>query len=43
VFYREERATYDDLINSQVNRAKEVLGDGDLDKLLRGKNTWTIA
>jgi 2-oxoglutarate/2-oxoacid ferredoxin oxidoreductase subunit beta len=43
VFYREERATYDDLINSQVNRAKEALGDGDLDKLLRGKNTWTIA
>lgn len=42
VFYREERATHDFLINSQAARAKEALGEGNLDKLLRGKNTWTI-
>jgi 2-oxoglutarate ferredoxin oxidoreductase subunit beta len=43
VFYQAQRATHDDLINAQVSRAKEALGAGDLDKLLSGRNTWTIA
>jgi 2-oxoglutarate/2-oxoacid ferredoxin oxidoreductase subunit beta len=43
VFYQSQRATHDDLINAQVNRAKEAFGAGDLDKLLSGRNTWTIA
>lgn len=43
VFYTKERATYDDLINQQVDAQKEAKGEGDLDALLRGNNTWEVA
>ena len=43
VFYSEERACYEELLNAQVDSAKERFGEGDLDALLRGKNTWTIS
>lgn len=43
VFYSEERACYEELLNQQVDSAKERFGAGDLDALLRGKNTWTIS
>ena len=42
VFYSEERTCYEDLLNKQVDSAKEKYGSGDLDALLSGKNTWTI-
>ena len=42
VFYSEERTCYEDLLNEQVDSAKEKYGNGDLDALLSGKNTWTI-
>ncbi|MGL4599004.1 MAG: 2-oxoacid:ferredoxin oxidoreductase subunit beta [Bacteroidia bacterium] len=42
VFYEESRACYDDQINAQVAQAVAEKGAGDLDGLLRGKNTWTI-
>lgn len=42
VFYATERPTYDDLINEQIEYAKEKFGEGDLDKLIAGKETWTI-
>ncbi len=42
VFYTEDRKTYDSDINLQVERATEKLGEGDLDKLLRGKEVWEI-
>ncbi len=42
VFYSEERASYEDLLVQQVNSAKERFGEGDLNALLSGKNTWTI-
>ena len=29
-------------MNAQVAMAKQKQGDGDLDALLRGKQTWTI-
>ncbi len=43
VFYSEKRACYETLLIDQISRAKELFGDGDLDELLTGKNTWTIA
>jgi 2-oxoglutarate/2-oxoacid ferredoxin oxidoreductase subunit beta len=43
IFYEEDRACYDDQINAQVQQAITEKGAGDLDALLRGKNTWTIA
>lgn len=42
VFYQKERNTYEKDLNAQVDRAIEAKGSGDLDALLRGKNTWTI-
>ena len=38
-----ERPTYDQLIVEQERRAREKLGDGDLAKLLRGNETWTVS
>lgn len=43
VFYSEDRPCYEDQLVNQVERAKEKFGEGDLDELLRGKNTWTIS
>lgn len=42
VFYSEERACYEDLLISQIDVAKKKFGEGDLNALLRGRNTWTI-
>ena len=42
VIYREERPTYDELANQQVVTAKEKFGEGDLEKLLNGGETWVV-
>ena len=42
VFYEEERFCYEDAMNQQIEDAVKAMGKGDLDKLLQGKNTWTI-
>ena len=42
IFYQKERSTYDSDLNEQLQRAVEAKGPGDLDALLRGKNTWEI-
>lgn len=42
VFYTENRFTYEEAMEQQLEVAK-AKGEGDLDDLLRGKNTWTVA
>lgn len=42
VFYQSERPTYEELLNLQLEEVISSKGKGDLDKLLRGKETWTI-
>jgi hypothetical protein len=42
VLFAVKRPTYDDTLRLQQKAAKEKLGNGDLGKLLRGGNTWTI-
>lgn len=42
IFYQEDRFCYEDALNAQINDAIKAKGQGDLDALLRGKNTWTI-
>ena len=42
VFYAAERPTYEDTLNLQVQEAIETKGHGDLDILLRGRETWVI-
>ena len=39
VFYETERACYEDLMSMQIEEVTAQRGKGDLDKLLRGKET----
>ncbi len=42
IFYTEDRFRYEEAMEAQVEKAIETKGAGDLDALLRGKNTWTL-
>jgi len=42
VFYQTERACYEDIMTMQIEELIVQKGKGDLDKLLRGSETWTI-
>jgi len=42
VFYQEIRPTYEESLNDQVAWAISESGEVDLDKLIEGKETWTI-
>lgn len=42
VIYAVERACYEDMLFEQIDAAREQLGEGDLDKLLTGGQTWKI-
>ena len=42
VFYSEDRPTYEDALVQQIDDAMEQKGQGKLDDLLKGSNTWTI-
>jgi 2-oxoglutarate ferredoxin oxidoreductase subunit beta len=43
VFYETDRACYEEMLNLQIEEVIKAKGKGDLDKLLRGNETWTIA
>ena len=40
VLYAEERPVYEDLLFEQINQSIQQKGNGDLDKLLEGHETW---
>jgi 2-oxoglutarate ferredoxin oxidoreductase subunit beta len=42
VFYQKERACYEDIMTMQIDEAITTKGKGDLDKLLKGRETWVI-
>jgi 2-oxoglutarate ferredoxin oxidoreductase subunit beta len=42
VFFSEDRPTYEDALVQQIDDAMEQKGQGNLDDLLKGSNTWTI-
>jgi 2-oxoglutarate ferredoxin oxidoreductase subunit beta len=42
VFHEEDRSTYGEAVRSQLERAVERLGPGDLQTLLHGGDTWTV-
>jgi 2-oxoglutarate/2-oxoacid ferredoxin oxidoreductase subunit beta len=42
VFYESDRLSYEDLMTMQIDEVIKTKGKGDLDKLLRGNETWTI-
>lgn len=43
VFYAIEKPCYEDLVSKQVEAAKNQKGEGDLQNLIRGKNTWKVS
>lgn len=42
IFYEEDRFRYEEAMASQIESAKALKGEGDLDALIRGGNTWDI-
>ena len=43
VFRAVDRPRYDEMINSQVNEARKDRGEGDLKKLFRSGETWSVS
>ena len=43
VFFETERPCYEDVMADQIQQIIAAKGKGDLDKLIRGNETWTIA
>jgi 2-oxoglutarate/2-oxoacid ferredoxin oxidoreductase subunit beta len=43
VLYSENRKSYEESVQLQIDSIIEKNGNGNLDSLLRGKNTWEIA
>ena len=43
VFYCEERPTYEQMLQDQVNEVTQKRGSGDLDKLLHAADTWSVS
>lgn len=42
VFYKEDRFTYEEAMQNQIKQAREIQGEGELDSLIRGKNSWVV-
>ncbi|KAB2813720.1 2-oxoacid:ferredoxin oxidoreductase subunit beta [Phaeocystidibacter luteus] len=42
VLYSEERPLYEDLLEGQLVSAKAIKGEGNLDALIAGSNTWDV-
>lgn len=42
IFYTNDRPCYEDMMALQIEEAMTSKGPGDLDKLIRGKETWEI-
>ena len=43
VFRDVEQPVYDDLLQGQIDEAREQRGEGDLSALLHAGDTWTIS
>lgn len=43
IFLNIQRSTYEDLLQEQVDQAKAKVGEPDLQALVQGNNTWTVA
>lgn len=43
IFYSADRPCYEDLMAAQVQQALQQKGVGDIQALIRGRNTWTIS
>lgn len=42
LLYQEERFTYEEAMQNQLEKAKALQGEPNLDKLIKGKNSWVV-
>ncbi|MFQ6676121.1 MAG: 2-oxoacid:ferredoxin oxidoreductase subunit beta [Fidelibacterota bacterium] len=42
VLYRSDEPAYEDMLATQIEKAKETLGEGDLAELILGADTWEV-
>ena len=42
ILYSEERFTYEAAMAEQIENARKLKGDGDLDALIQGSNSWVV-
>jgi 2-oxoglutarate ferredoxin oxidoreductase subunit beta len=42
VLYCEQRECYEDALHNQIDKSIELKGEGNLDDLLSGNNSWTV-
>ena len=42
VLYREDTPTYEAMLDDQIATAKEKLGEGDIENLLNGEDSWEV-
>ncbi len=42
VFYESQRSCYEDMLKGQIEEVISTKGRGNLNKLLKGRETWTI-
>ncbi|GAB4383828.1 MAG: 2-oxoacid:ferredoxin oxidoreductase subunit beta [Salibacteraceae bacterium] len=42
IFFRTQRECYEDAMQKQIQRAVDVKGEGDLNALISGSQTWTV-
>lgn len=42
LLYQEERFTYEEAMENQLEKAKALQGEPDLDKLIKGRNSWVV-
>jgi 2-oxoglutarate ferredoxin oxidoreductase subunit beta len=42
IFYKKDRAVYEEMVNKQIDEVKKNIGEGDLQQLLRGEHTWKV-
>ena len=43
ILYKEDKPTYDEMVNDQVTQAIKDKGEGDLDALLHMGQTWEVS
>jgi len=43
VLYKEDKATYDDMMNEQIELAKDKSKNTNLQKIISGSNTWEVS
>ena len=42
ILFQEDKPTYEDMMNEQIQQAIDLNGKGDIEKLIIGNNSWKV-